>query len=166
MMKLKENASLLIVKMKKISYLLIFTFLFSCTSNTIFEKPNDLIPRDSMRLLIQEMMIASSAKYMKNKNLETKVEYMPLVYDQFKIDSVRFQNSNLYYMSKIDLYQQIFEDAKTALEKQKKFYDDINTRRDSIKKDSLNTLREVKKRVMIEDSLGLGKKELKLRQVL
>lgn len=166
MMKLKENASLLIVKMKKISYLLIFTFLFSCTSNTIFEKPKDLIPRDSMRLLIQEMMIASSAKYMKNKNLETKVEYMPLVYDQFKIDSVRFQNSNLYYMSKIDLYQQIFEDAKTALEKQKKFYDDINTRRDSIKNDSLNRLREVKKRVMIEDSLGLGKKELKLKQVL
>jgi hypothetical protein len=165
-MKLKENASLLIVKMKKISYLLIFTFLFSCTSNTIFEKPKDLIPRDSMRLLIQEMMIASSAKYMKNKNLETKVEYMPLVYDQFKIDSVRFQNSNLYYMSKIDLYQQIFEDAKTALEKQKKFYDDINTRRDSIKNDSLNRLREVKKRVMIEDSLGLGKKELKLRQVI
>lgn len=166
MMKLKENASLLIVKMKKISYLLIFTFLFSCTSNTIFEKPKDLIPRDSMRLLIQEMMIASSAKYMKNKNLETKVEYMPLVYDQFKIDSVRFQNSNLYYMSKIDLYQQIFEDAKTALEKQKKVYDDINTRRDSIKNDSLNKQREVKKRIMIEDSLGLGKKELKLKQVL
>ena len=112
MMKLKENASLLIVKMKKISYLLIFIFLVSCTSNTILEKPKDLIPRDTMRLLIQEMMIASSAKYVKNKNLETKIEYMSLVYDQFKIDSVRFQTSNVYYMSKIDLYEEIFEKNK------------------------------------------------------
>ncbi|PQJ77606.1 DUF4296 domain-containing protein [Polaribacter glomeratus] len=152
--------------MKKISYLLIFTFLFSCTSNTILEKPKDLIPRDSMRLLIQEMMIASSAKYMKNKNLETKVEYMPLVYDQFKIDSVRFQNSNLYYMSKIDLYQQIFEDAKTALEKQKKFYSDRNTRRDSIRNDSLKKLKKEKKNFMTDDSLVLNKKEFKVKKDL
>ena len=120
MMKLKENASLLIDKMKNLSYLFVFLFLVSCTSNTILKEPEDLIPKDSMRLLIQEMMIASSAKYVKNKNLETKIEYMSLVYDQFKIDSVRFQTSNLYYMSKIDVYQEIFEDAKASLEKQKK----------------------------------------------
>ena len=46
---------------------------------------------------------------------------MPLVYDRFKIDSTRFQTSNLYYMSKIDLYQEIFEDAKANLEKQKEY---------------------------------------------
>jgi hypothetical protein len=150
--------------MKKISSLLIFIFLVSCTSNTILEKPKDLIDRDTMSLLIQEMMIASSAKYMKNKNLETKIEYMSLVYDQFKIDSVRFQSSNLYYMSKIDLYQEIFEDAKAALEKQKKVYDDRNTRRDSIRNDSINKLREAKKSIIIEDSLGLKKNKSKPKQ--
>jgi hypothetical protein len=164
MMKLKENASLLIVKMKKKSYLLIFIFLVSCTSNTIFEKPKDLIPRDSMSLLIQEMMIASSATYMKNKKLETKIEYMSLVYDQFKIDSVRFQSTNMYYMSKIDLYQEIFEDAKAALEKQKKVYVDRNTRRDSIRNDSINKLRDSKKSIIIQDSFALKKKGQKLKQ--
>ena len=166
MMKLKENASLLIVKMKKISYLLIFIFLVSCTSNTILEKPKDLIPRDTMRLLIQEMMIASSAKYVKNKNLETKIEYMSLVYDQFKIDSVRFQTSNVYYMSKIDLYEEIFEDAKASLEKEKKIYDDINTRRDSIRNDSLNKVREIKKNTKKKDSLVLNKKDFKVKNAL
>jgi hypothetical protein len=161
MMKLKENASLLIDKMKNISYLLIFIFLMSCTSNTILEEPKDLIPKDSMHLLIQEMMIASSAKYVKNKNLETKIEYMSLVYDQFKIDSARFQTSNLYYMSKIDVYQKIFEDAKSSLEKQKKVYDDIATRKDSIRKDSLNKRKGLKKRITIGDSLDVHKKELK-----
>jgi hypothetical protein len=48
--------------MKKISYTFLFVFLSSCTSNTIFEKPKDLIPKDTMSLLIQEMMIASAAK--------------------------------------------------------------------------------------------------------
>ena len=55
---LKENASLLIVKMKKLSYLLVFIFLVSCTSNTIFKEPKDLIPKDTMSLLLQDMMIA------------------------------------------------------------------------------------------------------------
>ncbi|MDP5105148.1 MAG: DUF4296 domain-containing protein [Polaribacter sp.] len=162
MMKLKENASLLIDKMKNLSYLFVFLFLVSCTSNTILKEPEDLIPKDTMRLLIQEMMIASSAKYVKNKNLETKIEYMSLVYDQFKIDSVRFQTSNLYYMSKIDVYQEIFEDAKASLEKQKKVYDDRVTRKDSIRNDSLKKLMDTKKRISIQDSLDVTTKEVKL----
>tara|TARA_B110000211_G_C13830753_1_gene443419 strand:+ start:28 stop:522 length:495 start_codon:yes stop_codon:yes gene_type:complete len=146
MMKLKEKELHLIAKMKNISYLLIFIFLASCTSNTIFEKPKDIIPKDTMSLLIQEMMIASSAKYVKNKNLEKKIEYMFLVYNQFKIDSVRFQTSNLYYMSKIDVYQEIFRDAKVNLEKQKKIYEKINNKRDSLKSDSLNQIRALRKK--------------------
>ena len=141
MMKLKEKESHLIANMKNISYLLIFILLVSCTSNTIFEKPKDLIPRDTMSLLIQEMFIASSAKHVKNKNFERKIEYMSLVYDQFKIDSTRFQISNLYYMSKIDVYQEIFVNAKDRLEKQKAFYKDINNKKDSIETDSLQKIR-------------------------
>jgi hypothetical protein len=133
----KVNVSLLIVNMNKISYLLIFIFLVSCTSNTIFEKPKDLIPKDTMSLLVQEMMIASSAKFIKNKNLERKINYMPLVYDLFKIDSIRFQSSNLYYLSKIDLYQEVFKNAKASLEKEKSILDEIKKRKDSLRVDSI-----------------------------
>lgn len=137
MMISKVNVSLLIVNMNKISYLLIFIFLVSCTSNTIFEKPKDLIPKDTMSLLVQEMMIASSAKFIKNKNLERKINYMPLVYDLFKIDSIRFQSSNLYYLSKIDLYQEVFKNAKASLEKEKSILDEIKKRKDSLRIDSI-----------------------------
>ncbi len=141
MMKLKEKELHLIANMKNISYLLIFIFLGSCTSNTILEKPEDLIPRDTMSILIQEMMIASSAKHVKNKNFERKIEYMSLVYDQFEIDSTRFQTSNLYYMSKIDVYQEIFENAKVRLEKQKAFYEEIKNKKNPIGIDSLKKIR-------------------------
>ena len=119
--------------MKKYISVSILFFLISCTSNTIFEKPKDLIPKDTMSLLIQEMMIASTSKYVKNKNNEKSINYMPFVYDAFKIDSLRFQNSNLYYMSKIDIYEQLLTNAKTNLEKRKKVF----TKIDSIIKDSI-----------------------------
>ena len=147
---LKGNASLLIVNMKKLSYLLIFMFLVSCTSNTIFEKPEDLIPKDTMSLLVQEMMISSSAKFIKNKNLERKINYMPLVYDLFKIDSIRFQNSNLYYISKIDVYQEVFQNAKISLQKRKSIFDEIKKIKDSLRRDST---RNLKRNTISTDSL-------------
>lgn len=133
--------------MKKLSYLLAFLILGSCTSNTIFEKPTDLIPKDTMSLLVQEMMIASSATYIKNKNMERNINYMPLVYERFQIDSVRFQTSNLYYMSKIDEYKLIFEDAKNSLKKQKAYFDKIKSTKDSLRLDSIKRNKDLKKNI-------------------
>lgn len=133
--------------MKKLSYLLAFLILGSCTSNTIFEKPTDLIPKDTMSLLVQEMMIASSATYIKNKNMERNINYMPLVYKRFQIDSVRFQTSNLYYMSKIDEYKLIFEDAKNSLKKQKAYFDKIKSTKDSLRLDSIKRNKDLKKNI-------------------
>ncbi|MBG7612041.1 DUF4296 domain-containing protein [Polaribacter sp. BAL334] len=116
-------------------------FLFSCTSNTILEKPKDLIPKDSMSILMEEMMIASSSKFIKNKFQENDVNYMALVYEKFKIDSVRFQNSNLYYMSKIDEYQKILETATNSLEAKKELFAKQKTRLDSIRKDSIKKIK-------------------------
>ncbi len=134
---LKENALLLIANMKKLSYLLVVLFLASCTSNTIFKKPEDLIPRDTMTLLIKDMMIASSAKFVKNNNDQKKINYMAFVYDKYKIDSLRFQNSNFYYTSKIDLYEQILQDVQNNLDEKKEFYSEISAKNDSIRKDSI-----------------------------
>lgn len=138
--------------MKNASYILIFLVLVSCNSNTIFEKPKDLIPKDTMSLLLQEMMIATSAKFIKNKNSEKNINYMPLVYNKFKIDSTRFDKSNYYYMSKIDLYQKILEDAVENIEARNTVYKDLKTKLDSIRKDSLDRIRDKQKRL---DSLKL-----------
>ena len=78
---------------------------------------------------------------------------MPLVYDQFKIDSTRFKTSNLYYMSKIDEYQEILENAKKNLEEEKAFYEKLKKRKDSIRKDSLKNIKSLKKGKKEHDSL-------------
>ena len=123
--------------MKKYFSIFLLFLLFSCTSNTIFKEPKNLIPRDTMSLLIQEMMIASSAKYIKNKSLERNINYMPFVFDKFKIDSTRFLESNTYYMSKIDLYEKILTDAKNNLENKKKQLTTQKNHLDSVRRDSI-----------------------------
>lgn len=127
--------------MKNTHYIFVLFLVFSCTSNTIFEKPKDIIPKDSMSLLIQDMIIASSAKFIKNKNKQIKINYMPFVHDIYKIDSSRFQNSNYYYMTQIDVYEEILTNAKTSLKKRKKALNKLKKKLDSIKKDSLNSLK-------------------------
>ena len=154
--------------MNKISLLLSFIFLSSCISNTIFKKPQVLIPRDTMSLLIQDMMIASSAKFIKNVNKQKKINYMSFVYDKYKIDSARFQNSNFYYISKIDLYEEIITDAKVKLEDKKKFFTKIKATQDSInklkRKKIRDTLFSFKDTVNFKKGLNLKNKIPKIKK--
>ena len=129
--------------------------MLSCTSNTIFEKPKDLIPKDTMSLIIQELMIASSAKFIKNKSLEKNVNYMPFVYDNFKIDSLRFDASNTYYISKVDAYEDILTDAKNNLEKRKEQVTKLKGTQDSLRRDSIKKAKSPLKKLDKEiDSLS------------
>ena len=159
MMKLKGKELLLIDKMRQITYFFFFIFFASCTSNTIFKKPKDLIPKDTMSLLLQEMMISTSAKFIKNKNNQKNINYMPFVYERFKIDSTRFESSNYYYMSTIDLYQEILEKAKASINTQQDVLKKVKKELDSIKKDSLKLSRSKLKEL---DSLKVTKNFEKL----
>lgn len=119
MTKLKVNDYYLIDNMKKVVFFLLIIFITSCTSNTILEKPKDLIPRDTMVLLITDLFIAKSAIGEKNLNNNRKVNYLPLVYNKYKIDSTRFINSNFYYTSKFEEYDLIYKEVKKVLETKK-----------------------------------------------
>ena len=166
MMKLKGKELLLIDKMKKNSYILLFILLVSCTSNTIFEKPKDLIPKDTMSLLLQEMIISTSAKFIKNKNNQKNINYMPFVYERFKIDSTRFESSNYYYMSTIDLYQEILENTKANINAQQEILKKAKKQLDSIKKDSIQlTLSRLKKGDSLKIIRNLKKLELPERSL-
>jgi hypothetical protein len=48
-------------------------------------------------------------------------------------------------MTNIDVYEEIFSNAKTTLEKRKKTLSKLKAALDSIKKDSLNTLNKQRK---------------------
>ena len=119
--------------MKSFFYICIGLFIVSCTSNTIYEKPEDLIPKDSMVSLLTDMYVASSAKNQKNKFLKREKNYMILVYEKYKIDSTRFDASNIYYTSKVDEYAEILKKVKGNIDSLDVLYRKKQEVQDSIK---------------------------------
>ena len=106
--------------MKKTFLLIITIIITSCTSNTVLKKPKDLIPKDTMTLLLTDLFIAKSAFIEKNTLNQRKVNYIPLVYHKYKIDSTRFANSNFYYTSKLEEYELIYRAVNKNLRAKKK----------------------------------------------
>ena len=153
--------------MKNFVYFLIGLSIFSCTSNTIYKKPKNLIPRDSMVLLLKDMYIATSSRHIKNKFSKKKKNYMPLVYEKHKIDSFRFEISNNFYTSNIETYNEMVNEVKKQLQAEFTVYDKKIRLKDSIKaKRKLDLKKEAKrskkKRV---DSLLLVKETVAFEKI-
>lgn len=127
---------------KKISFTIIFTLVLSCTSNTIYKKPDNLIEKELMVELITQIQLANVVGDVKNKKGVRKIEYMSLVYKNFGIDSAQFAQSNLYYSSKIDEYADIFQEVQRNLEALNKEYETQKEIRDSIKRIERIEIRE------------------------
>jgi hypothetical protein len=114
-------------------FIIVFSTLFSfCTSNTILEKPDDLIEKDEMVAILTDILIANAASRYNNIDKKREVNYFPLVYDKYKIDSTRFRNSSRYYASKIDEYDEILLQVQKNLNDFKSVYE-----AELLKKDSL-----------------------------
>ena len=107
---------------KHITCLFLIILLASCRSNTIYDEPIDLIPKDTMVMLLKDLYLASSAKSIKNRRQQRKVSYITLVYNKYNIDSLRFNASNLYYTSKIDVYEPMLNEVTELLEKEEVFF--------------------------------------------
>ena len=120
--------------MKKIIYtILVFVLASACTSNTIYKKPDNLISKKVMADILTDMYLAEGARSVHNKELERLVDYMPLVYEKYKIDSVRFAESNFYYNTRIDDYEEILKTVDNRLKEMKIKYETISKKEDSIR---------------------------------
>ena len=118
-------------------FLIFMTLLASCSSNTIYDEPKDLIPKDSMVLLLKDLYLATSAKSIKNKKQQKKISYTPLVYNTYKIDSLRFSTSNFFYTSKVDVYEPMLDQVMELLKKEQVFFKEAKKIKDSIFNDSI-----------------------------
>lgn len=97
--------------------------LASCNSRTIYKKPDNLIPKDQMVELWTEIYIAHAARSVKNVNQQQQINYMPFIQEKYKIDSVRFMQSNIYYTSKIEVYEELFKKVESRLKALRDTYD-------------------------------------------
>ncbi len=136
--------------------------LLSCQDVKHPEAPQNLIPRDKMVEVFTEAYLINAARsYDKRTILENKVKLDSFIYKKFDIDSLQFAESNAFYTSNLNTYNDLFirvEERMNLLKirvdsiheivlaEEKRVQDSIN----EAKKDSLGL--EIKKDTLVKSS--------------
>lgn len=128
--------------MKKALIILLVIAIGSCTSNTIFKKPDDLIAKEEMVALLTDLYIASAARSSRNLEKQRNEDYTFIVFERHGIDTARFKRSNFYYTTKIDEYEAIYKEVEKNISALNDKYQGLKKVKDSIRKDSIAKLRK------------------------
>ena len=130
--------------MKKHFIIALLSFLvINCTSNTILKKPDDLIPRDKMVNLLTDLLLANSADNIRNTQDKRNVQYFPLVFEKYQVDSAQFRASNYYYTSRIDDYDKIMKEVETRFQTLIDTYQKEQRETDSLKRLETDSIRRI-----------------------
>ena len=124
--------------MTKFAYIILIIILslgFGCKDKLNYEKPPGLISKSQMIDILYDMHLAIGTSNIPNINMEKNRNYMSVVYEKYGIDSVQFAQSNLYYTSHIQDYEEIFEKVEKRL---KELRETHQTEMDSIRQLQIN----------------------------
>ena len=167
--------------MKKSGLILVFLTCLSCGNKKQRHvmKPTELISKSRMVDIIYDMAIISAAKGANRKLMEQNgVNPATYVYDKFDIDSMQFVQSNEYYSNYVQVYEDIYNEVKLKLKKEKNYYNDLvkieNRKKDSINKERRRKTDSLKKRgelgrinpndkVILDTKLPLKKRPRRLK---
>jgi len=139
-----------------IIFLSLFLLLVSCGEKVI-DPPENLISQEKMTAILYDLAVLNGTKgtnpsILKNNN----IELMPFIFEKYKIDSIQFAQSDLYYASVPLQYQAIYETVETRLtsevetmEKETKRKRDSTVKASKQRRDSL----KLKNKLPINDSL-------------
>jgi hypothetical protein len=101
--------------MKKIGFIFLFLAVVSCVEKLV-EKPENLIAREKMTDIYYDLVVLGAAKNTDNDILvDNKIDAMDFIFTKYKIDSVQFVNSDLYYASTPIIYEEIYEGVESRL---------------------------------------------------
>jgi hypothetical protein len=102
--------------MNKIIFSAIILIVFSSCEKPVVSKPVNLIEREKMVNIMYDLTILESMK-VEQYTLLDSIKYTPnqYIYKKYKIDSVQFAKSNLYYAADYKDYEKIYNEIKTRL---------------------------------------------------
>lgn len=118
---------------KSISILSVLVVMVSCVQKLI-EKPENLIPRDKMVAILEEMAILNAGRTTNTKILkENGIEPTTHLFEKYDIDSTMFVESDRYYASIPLEYLSMYEEIEASLTKKKEILDAQKKINDSLK---------------------------------
>ena len=110
---------------KIIPFLAILIFLISCKDEVV-KKPERLIKKDVIVNVMYDLAVLEAIKYQNPASLDTfKINSRDYIYKKYKIDSLQFAKSNVYYASDYEDYKLMFEQITKRLDANKKSVDSL-----------------------------------------
>jgi len=137
--------------MKKVVYILLLILANSCAEK-LLEKPNNLISKEKMIEILNDLAILNAAKTTNMAILRNhEIEPMQYIYDKYDIDSVQFVESDRYYASLPEQHEEIYIAVEEKLSKEEERLSDEKKVRDSLNRVKSEALRKGNR--TINDSL-------------
>lgn len=132
------------------TYAIILAFcllLFGCNENEKPEKPEHLIPIETMESIIYDSFVLNAAKASNRKTLENNGIYpQDHLFEKYNIDSTIFTESNAYYAYDVDRYQQMIANIKSRLFDEKNKYSEELKKEDELKKKKQDSIKKARKK--------------------
>lgn len=113
-------------------HIIALLLLISCGEELI-DKPDNLIPKEKMINIIEEMAVINAAKSTNADMLrKNQVDPTDFILKKYEVDSLQFVESDRYYVSKPVEYKDIYETVEKRLEAKGKAMGETKRIRDSI----------------------------------
>lgn len=115
------------------------------------EKPENLIPKEKMILILNDLAIVNAAKVTNAQILmKQKIEPTTYIFTKYGIDSIQFVESDRYYASIPEEHEEIYMGVEAKLETERDHIAEIKRIKDSIKAVEMKSTR---KGLISKDSL-------------
>lgn len=107
--------------MKNFVFIILVLFLSVSCKKELVKKPAKLIEKEKMMNIIYDLTLLEAIKYQQPLSLDS-VESSPkkFIFKKYKVDSLQFAKSNIYYASDYDGYKEMYDVINARLEKEQK----------------------------------------------
>ena len=104
---------------KIVSFFIVLIVLVGCKKELVKE-PKRLIEREKMVNIMYDLALLEAMK-VENPGLMDSIKYTSnqYIYKKYKIDSVQFAQSNIYYAADYKEYEKMYNQIKARLDKEK-----------------------------------------------
>jgi hypothetical protein len=107
--------------MKNFVFIILVLFLSVSCKKELVKEPAKLIEKEKMIDIIYDLSLLEAIKYQQPLSLDS-VESNPtkFIFKKYKVDSLQFAQSNIYYAANYDSYKEMFDEINARLDKEKK----------------------------------------------
>lgn len=142
---------------KVILFLAILTLFFSCKEDVV-KKPKRLIEKDVMVDIMYDISILDAIRYQNPSSIDSfKINAKDFIFKKYKVDSLQFVNSNIYYSSDYEGYKIMFDQVVKRIDNQKTVADSLI----KLEEKKLKKVKKIKriKKPLAADTLSKGRKQ-------